>query len=69
MSLLESFMDVEDFCKTFLPAWEHMLPGDGTRKRLQKGQLTASEFMIIVICLYRSCYRNFKGHFTEHVYK
>ncbi|HTX91236.1 MAG TPA: IS982 family transposase, partial [Anaerolineales bacterium] len=49
MSLLELFVDVDDFCQTFLPTWERLLLGDGTRKRLRKGQLTVSEIMTIVI--------------------
>jgi CBS domain-containing protein len=45
MSLLELFVDVDDFCKVFLPIWERLLLGDGTRRRLRKGQLTVSEIM------------------------
>ena len=69
MSLLELFVDVDDFCKAFLPIWERSLLGDGTRHRLRKGQLTVSEIMPIVIYFHQSHYRDFKFYYTEHVCK
>jgi hypothetical protein len=69
MSLLELFVDVDDFCKVFLPVWEQALLQDGTRKRRRKGQLTVSEIMTIVIYFHQSHYRDFKAYYTEHVCK
>ena len=69
MSLLELFVDVDDFCKVFLPIWERSLLGNGTRCRLRKGQLTVSEIMTIVIYFHQSHYRDFKAYYTEHVCK
>ena len=69
MSLLELFVDVDDFCKVFLPIWERSLLEDGTRHRLRKGQLTMSEIMTIVIYFHKSHYRDFKFNYTEHVCK
>lgn len=69
MSLLELFVNVDDFCKVFLPIWERSLLGDGTRCRLRKGQLTMSEIMTIMIFFHQSHYRNFKAYYTEYVCK
>ena len=69
MSLLELFVDVDDFCKVFLPVWERALLQDGARKRCRKGQLTVSEIMTIVIYFHQSHYRDFKAYYTEHVCK
>lgn len=69
MSLLELFVNVDDFCQAFLPVWERALLGDGTRKRLRKGQLTTSEIMTIVIHFHQSHYRDFKAYYTEYVCK
>lgn len=56
MSLLELFVDVDDFCMVFLPLWERSLLEDGTRHRLRKGLLTVSEIMTIVIYFHQSHY-------------
>lgn len=32
MSLLELFVDVDDFCQIFLPVWERKLLADGSKK-------------------------------------
>ena len=69
MSLLELFVDVDDFCKVFLPIWERSLLENGTRCRLRKGQLTVSEIMTIVIYFHQSHYRDFKAYYTEHICK
>ena len=39
MSLLELFASVDDFSQVFLPFWESKLLADGSRKRLQSGQM------------------------------
>lgn len=67
MSLLELFVDVDDFCQIFLPIWQKRLLGDCSKKRLRDGQLSLSEIMTIIIYFHQSCYRNFKSYYIEHV--
>jgi hypothetical protein len=67
MSLLELFVDVDDFCQIFLPTWQKRLLGDGSKKRLRDGQLSLSEVMTIIIYFHQSHYRNFKRYYLEHV--
>jgi hypothetical protein len=69
MSLLELFVDVDDFCQLFLPIWHKRLLSDGSKKRLRKGQLSISEIMTIIIYFHQSRYRDFKTYYTEHVCK
>jgi Transposase DDE domain len=69
MSLLELFVDVDDFCQIFLPIWYKRLLSDGSKKRLRKGQLSISEIMTIIIYFHQSRYRDFKTYYTEHVCK
>jgi hypothetical protein len=67
MSLLELFVDVDDFCKVFLPVWRCSLLESGDRKRMRSGQLILSEIMTIVIYFHFSNYRTFKAYYTEYV--
>ena len=69
MSLLELFVDVDDFCQIFLPVWEKKLIADGNKKRHRTGQLSISEIMTIIIYFHQSRYRNFKAYYIEHVNK
>jgi hypothetical protein len=43
MSLLELFVDVDDFCQNFLPMWQKRWLGDGSKKRVREGHLSMSE--------------------------
>jgi len=67
MSLLDLFVNVDDFCQIFLPAWERKLIADGSKKRHRTGQLSISEIMTIIIYFHQSRYRNFKAYYIEHV--
>jgi len=67
MSLLELFVNVDDFCQIFLPVWEAKQLEDGSKKRLRRGQLRVSEIMTIIIHFHQSQYRNFKAYYTGHV--
>jgi hypothetical protein len=67
MSLLELFVDVDDFCQIFLPKWQKRLLSDGSQKRLRKGKLSMSEIVTIIIYFHQSHYRNFKHYYIEHV--
>jgi hypothetical protein len=67
MSLLELFVDIDDFCQIFLPLWQKRLLGDGSKKRLRDGQLSLSEIMTIIIYFHQSHYRDFKSYYIEYV--
>jgi hypothetical protein len=69
MSLLELFVDVDDFCLVFLPKWQKRLVSDGSKKRLRQGQLRMSEIMTIIIYFHQSHYRDFKTYYLEYVCK
>jgi hypothetical protein len=67
MSLLELFVDVDDFWKAFFPIWKQQLLADGSIKRMREPQLSMSEIMTIIIHFHQSHYRNFKAYYIEHV--
>lgn len=67
MSVLELFCHVDDFWKTFVPAWHQTLLQTGKIKRCRAGQLTASEIMTILISFHQSHYRDFKAFYTQQV--
>ena len=69
MSLLELFVDVDDFCQAFLPQWEQRLLSEGNKKRRRQGQLRVSEVMTILIHFHQSHYRDFKAYYTDQVCK
>lgn len=67
MSLLELFCRVDDFWKSFAPAWHQRLLAAGTLKRQRAGNLSASEIMTILIHFHQSHYRDFKAFYTQQV--
>jgi len=67
MSLLELFVNVDDFCQSLLPVWEKKLISDGSKKRRRTGQLRISEIMTLIIYFHQSQYWNFKAYYTEQV--
>ena len=67
MSLLELFVNVDDFCQKFSPIWRSKLLSDGSIKRDRKGNLSLSEVMTIIIHFHQSRYRNFKAYYRDHV--
>lgn len=67
MSLLELFVNVDDFCQEFLPLWEQRLVSDGNIKLRRSGQLSTSEIMTIIIHFHQARYRNFKANYTQYV--
>jgi hypothetical protein len=67
MSLLELFVNVDDFCQNFLPIWEKKLLTEGNKKRRRAGQRSLSEMMTIIIYFHQSQDRNFKAYYLEHV--
>jgi hypothetical protein len=68
-SLLELFCDVDDFCKAFLPFWNHHLLASGKKQRQRGRSLTISEIMTILIAFHQSHYRDFKAYYIEQVLK
>ena len=66
-SLLELFVHVDDFCRSFLPNLEQHLLDSGAVKRHRERSLSISEVMIILIHFHQSHYRNFKAYYCEHV--
>jgi hypothetical protein len=67
MSLLELFIDVDDFWKVFFSVWKRQLLADGSIKRMREPQLSMSEIMTILIHFHQSHYRNFKAYYIQHV--
>lgn len=66
-SLLELFVQVDDFCQLFLPVLEGHLINSGVTKRRRERSLSISEVMTIMIHFHQSHYRNFKAYYCEHV--
>lgn len=62
-------MNVDDFCQTFLPAWEQKLLANGSKKRCRTGQLSISEILTLLIYFHQSQYRNFKAYYIGHACK
>ena len=69
MSLLELFMDVDDFWKIFYPIWKQRLLVSGNVQRMRQTQLSMSEIMTIIIHFHQSGYRNFKAYYIGYVQK
>ena len=68
MSLLELFVEVDDFCQAFeLWAAKQQLPGKV--KRGPKPLLSSSEVMTIVIHFHQAGYRDFKSYYQKHVHE
>jgi hypothetical protein len=67
MSLLELFIDVDDFWQVFDPIWKQQLLADGCIQRMRETKLSMSEVMTILIHFHQSHYRNFKAYYIEHV--
>jgi hypothetical protein len=67
MSLLELFVDVDDFCQEYSPVWHRKLLTDGSIKRVRNGRMSLSEIMTIIIYFHQSRYRDFKTYYRDHV--
>ena len=66
--LIETFCDVDDFCKLFIEQWRKQLLDDGTIKRRRACRLTPAEIMTIIIHFHQSHYRDFKNYYLNYVY-
>ena len=67
MSVLELFCSVDDFCRSFEPAWNAQSLASGHKRRHRSRDLALSEIMTILILFHQSHYRTFKAFYTEHV--
>nr|WP_150137982.1 hypothetical protein [Candidatus Enterovibrio escacola] len=63
------FIDVEDFCQTFLPTWKKYLISSGVKERSKPSHLLVSEVMTIVISFHQSWYLDFKTYYIHFVYR
>nr|WP_150142518.1 hypothetical protein [Candidatus Enterovibrio escacola] len=61
------FVDVDDFCQTFLPAWKKYLISSGIKQRNKISRFSVSEVMTIVIAFHQSGYRDFKTYYIHFV--
>ncbi len=68
MSLLELFVEVDDFHQAF-ESWAAQQQLPGRAKRGPKASLSASEVMTIVIHFHQQSYRDFKSFYQKHVCK
>lgn len=68
MSLLELFVEVDDFCQAF-ERWAAKQQLPGRSKRGPAPVTSASEVMTIVIHLHQGGYRDFKHYYQKHVCK
>ena len=50
--LTEIFCYVDAFCKAFIPQWNRLQLENGERKRNQKGRMSESEMMTIIIAFH-----------------
>ena len=67
--LTETYCDVDDFCKLFIPQWEEILIENGTRKRRREKRMSSSEIMTVIISYHQSNYRDFKNYYLGYVSK
>ena len=66
MSLLELFVDVDDFCQDFRQDNAKQVSAQAGR-RVRQSELWDSELMTIVIHFHQSGYRTFKAYYTQYV--
>ncbi|WP_150143348.1 hypothetical protein [Candidatus Enterovibrio escicola] len=52
------FVDVDDFCQTFLPVWKKDLISSGVKQQNKPSCLSASEVMLIMIAFHQSRFKN-----------
>lgn len=69
MEINSLFCKVDDFYQGFKRLNHRKRLQGGKIKRNRDGVMSPSEIMIIVILFHQSCYRHFKGFYTQHVCK
>ena len=61
--LVETFCEVDDFCKAFVPPWEAYLIGTGNAPRGPEPGLFASEIITILLMLHSSRFKYLKSFY------
>jgi hypothetical protein len=69
INLTDTFCDVDDFCKVFIPEWEARLITNGEIKRRRVKRMSNAEIMTIIIIFHQSHYRDFKNYYLGYVAK
>ncbi|ABM01943.1 transposase, IS4 family [Psychromonas ingrahamii 37] len=69
INLTDTFCDVDDFCKAFIPEWEARLITNGEIKRRRVNRMSKAEIMTIIISFHQSHYRDFKNYYLGYVAK
>ena len=67
--IVETYCDVDDFCKLYIPQWKSMLLETGEMKRQRACRLSEAEIMTIIIGFHQSHYRDFKNYYLNYVRK
>jgi DDE family transposase len=67
MSLLELFVDVDDYCKVHAANWQQVAIESGGKRRHRAGRLYMSEVMTLLIHFHQSQYRHFKAYYSDYV--
>jgi hypothetical protein len=62
--LVETFCEVDDFCKVFVPQWEAYLIGIGSAPRGPEPGLFISEIITILLMLHSSRFKYLKSFYT-----
>ncbi len=53
VNLDQIFVEVDDFCQQFIPAWEASLPESGEKQRRKPSRLSTSEVMTLLVLFHR----------------
>lgn len=61
------FCDVDDFCRTFMPEWQHNQLIQGEKKRNYPHRMSYSEMITILVPDHQSGFRTFKWFYQKHV--
>ena len=67
VDVIELFCKVDDFCQEFEREFKKRRLSRGEAKRNRSGKLSTSEIMTLIILFQHSCYRHFKGFYTQQV--
>ena len=67
MSLLELFVEVDDYCIAHAANGQELAIESSGKRRHRAGRLYMSEVMTLLIHFHQSHYRHFKAYYTEYV--
>ena len=66
VNLEQIFVEVDDFCQQFIPAWEASLLDSGEKQRRKPCRVSTSEVMTLLILFHRYRYRDFKTFYIQY---